>query len=295
MPDAARQLRAIALAVAVAAMPAAAAAQPTTTIGTFSTEGRADVLFHSGEKKFDGGDFIGACADFSESLKLGPKLGTLLNLALCHATIGKTVTAWREFSHAAAWAAQNNQKDRLEFATSHVRSLEPRLPRVVLQLPANRALESIDVDGEPLPEQAWYLPLFLDPGEHSLGATAPGKKRASITFRVVTSPMEQLVLVPSLKDDVEHPALARTTADPTRKYLGLGALILGGAGIVGGTVFVTMAGWGSRDEAETNAAVATVTFAVSAGLLVTGGWLLWTSTLGSRSAAQGAGAGLLTF
>src|SRR5688572_24020422 len=57
-----------------------------------SNEGRAEQLFHAAEKKFDSGDYEGSCLDFSASLKLGPKLGTLLNLALCHETIGKVVT-----------------------------------------------------------------------------------------------------------------------------------------------------------------------------------------------------------
>src|SRR5262249_5770680 len=147
-----------------------------------SNEGRADVLFHSGEKKFDSGDYAGACHDFSESLKLGPRLGTLLNLALCHETTGKVVTACSEFSHAAAWATQNGQRDRQEYATMHIRSLEPKLPRVVLQLPTQR-VESIDVDGEPVPEPRWYLPLYMDPGEHHLAVIAPGKKRTAVSFR----------------------------------------------------------------------------------------------------------------
>jgi hypothetical protein len=270
------------VALAFASFTAPAWASP--DLQNFSNEGRADVLFHAGEKKFDSGDFAGACKDFSESLKLGPKLGTLLNLALCHATVGRTVTAWREFSHAAAWAAQNNQRDRLDFATMHIRSLEPRLPRIVLQLPADRPLESIDVDGEPLPEQQWYLPLFLDPGEHSLAATAPGKKRASVTFRVVASPTEQLIMVPSLKDDTDHPALARTV-DPTRRTIGAVLLGFGGTGVILGTLFgIGAATTDDPDTATSGALAGTVAFGAGALLLFAGGWLYWSSQSGSRTA-----------
>ena len=112
-----------------------------------SNDGRAEQLFRSGTQKFDAGKHAEACADFSESLKLGPKLGTLLNLALCHETVGRIATAWQEFHHGAAWASQNNQKDRLEFAVQHIRALETKLPRVILQLPADRAVAQIDLDG----------------------------------------------------------------------------------------------------------------------------------------------------
>src|SRR5438128_11228376 len=77
-----------------------------------SNEMRAEYLFRTGEKKFDAGKYAEACADFSESLRLGPKLGTLLNLALCHEMVGKYATAWSEWNHGAVWATENGQKDR---------------------------------------------------------------------------------------------------------------------------------------------------------------------------------------
>lgn len=243
-----------------------------------SNEGRADQLFHSGAKKFDGGDYPGACADFSESLKLGPKLGTLLNLALCHETTGRVVTAWREFTHAAAWAAQNNQRDRLDYATQHVRALEPRLPRIVLQMPLHRAIDGVDIDGEPVPEPRWYLPLYLDPGEHHLAVTAPGKRRTTISFRVTSSPTDQLVLVPQL-DDAPPPATERPI-DPTRRTVGLVGLGAGGAATLVGTVFGVLAITGDERAGgaiQDRATVATISFLGGAALAGLGAWLFFTS------------------
>lgn len=247
-----------------------------------STEGRADVLFHSGEKKFDSGDYAGACEDFSESLKLGPKLGTLLNLALCHEQVGKLVTAWSEFSHGAAWAAQNNQRDRLEFATQHIRSLEPRLPRIVLQLPMSRPIESIDLDGEPVPETRWYLPLYLDPGEHRAAIRAPGKKRTVVAFRVVMSPSDQVVMIPPLETD--YSSLAPTaTIDRTTRVAGWVTLGIGAAALIAGTAFGVMAASAdTRADAKRDATLSTVSFVGSAALAITGGWLVWTSSARSH-------------
>jgi hypothetical protein len=251
-----------------------------------STEGRATQLFLSGEKKFDGGDYTGACNDFAESLKLGPKLGTLLNLALCHETVGKLVTAWSEFSHGAAWASQNNQRDRLEFATAHIRTLEPKLPRIVLQLPSDRALESLDLDGEPVPEQRWYLPLYLDAGEHHIAATAPGKMRTSVVFRVTNSPTDQLVLIPNLADDERIQAAKEPKVDPLRRPLGLAGLGLGIGGFALGTTFGVLAA--TRDTAsasKTDATVATLSFVGGAVFGIVGAWLLWTGTPATTPAA----------
>ena len=274
-----------------------AAEPPATTAPRLSTEARADQLFRSGEKKFDSGDYAGACADFSESLKLGPKLGTLLNLALCHETIGKPVTAWHEFSHAAAWAAQNNQRDRYEFAAQHVRALEPKLPRVILQLPADRAIDGLDLDGEPVPEQRWYLPLYLDPGEHHLGVTAPGTERATVSFRVTSSPSNQLVYVPRLTDTkadantASRPSPA-PAVDSTRRTLGFIGLGIGVAGVVTGAAFGTLAiAADARDPVvQDRATVATAAFVAGAAFAAVGGWLLWTSptSTGPRAALTAA-------
>ncbi len=269
------------------AVPAPPAASAHVGPAELSTEARADKLFRSGEQKFDSGDHAGACDDFSESLKLGPKLGTLLNLALCHETIGKPVTAWHEFSHAAAWAAQNGQRERHEFAAEHVRALEPKLPRVVLQLPADRAISGLDLDGEPVPEPRWYLPLYLDPGEHRLGVTAPGKQRATVAFRVTASPHDQLVYVPPLADEHVAPN-APPAPDTTQRTLGLVGLGVGAAGFVTGAVFGALAiAADERDPAvHDRATIATAAFVAGAAFAAVGGWLLWTSPRGAGPAAK---------
>lgn len=268
---------------ALASSPARAEQPPAPVL--LSTEGRADQLFHSGEKKFDSGDYAGACADFGESLKLGPKLGTLLNLALCHETIGKPVTAWHEFAHAAAWAVQNNQRDRYEFATQHVRALEPKLPRVVLQLPADRAIDGIDLDGEPVPEPRWYMPLYLDPGEHHVAVTAPGKERTTVAFRVTASPGDQLVYIPRLVD--AKPPAPGPTVDPTRRLLGLVGLGLGATGAIVGTTFGVLAITADERDpvVQERATAATVAFVGAAAFGAAGGFLLWTSTRAPAGAA----------
>ena len=276
-----------------------------------SNEMRAEYLFRSGEKKFDSGKYAEACADFTESLRLGPKLGTLLNLALCHETVGKTATAWSEFHHGAAWAAQNGQKDRHDFAAQHAAALETRLPRVLLQLPTERALESVDVDGEPLPDSRWWLPVFLDPGEHSVTISAPGKQRSTAKFRVTDSPTEQLVNVPSLTDEVArpvHPPRAPDgPADPDRlrRLSGIVLMAASGVGLAVGVTFGVLAA-SKRDEigtlcsgnlctaegaelyrdAQSRATIATVSTLVGVGAGAVGGLLFFTSRPAARAGGR---------
>ena len=280
-----------------------------------SNEMRAEYLFRQGEKKFDSGQYAEACNDFSESLRLGPKLGTLLNLALCHETVGKTATAWGEYHHGAAWAAQNGQKDRHDFALQHAVALETKLPRVLLQLPRDSTLASVEVDGEPLADSRWYLPVFLDPGEHTVSLSAPGKQRGSVRFRVTSSPTEQLVSVPALTDDVGADAppkpKAAVAADPdrTRRVAGIVLLAAGGAGLALGLTFGILA-VDKRDEigarctgnrctaegaqvyrdAQSNATIATISTILGVGAAGVGGWLLFTSRPASGGGVRVGGA-----
>lgn len=304
------------IASAIVLFAGAASADPPKTAAspTMSNEMRSDYFFRSGEKKFDSGRYAEACADFSESLRLGPKLGTLLNLALCHETVGKRATAWREFHHAAAWAAQNNQKDRHEFAVQHALALETKLPRALLQLPAGSAIDTVEIDGEPIPDSRWYLPLFLDPGEHAVAVSAPGKQRTTVKFRVIDSPTEQLVSVPSLADEGAPPAAppppppsppAAPEPPSSRRLAGWIALGASGVGLVVGSVagivairarddasghctgnVCDAAGASSWRDARTWAAVSTVGFATFAIAGGAGAWLLLGGAPAKKSAAR---------
>lgn len=264
-----------------------------------SSEMRAEYLFRQGEKKFDAGKYAEACADFAESLRLGPKLGTLLNLALCHETIGRYATAWSEFNHASVWAAQNNQKDRHDFAQQHAIGLETKVPRVLLQLPPGQALGNVEIDGEPLPDSRWYLPIFLDAGEHSVSVTAPGKQRSTVKFRVINSPTEQLVSIPSLVDEKPPPPPlppVLVDRDATKRTIGIVTLATGGALFVTGITFGISAmasrstasdncignrcnpeGFDAYQSAQSKATVSTVTMLIGVAAIGAGTWLVLTS------------------
>lgn len=233
-------------------------------------EAKAELLFREGEKAFDAGKHVDACSAFEASLRLGPKLGTLLNVALCHESIGKLATAWREFQHASAWAAQNGQRDRHEFARQHLQGLELRLPRVLLQLPVDRAFAELEIDGEPMPEQRWNLPVYLDPGEHTAAVSAPGKRRTALTFRVIDAPTEQIVVVPSLPDDVPLSAKSAEAHPPkggAGRSIGLALLGTGGAAMVAGVATGVLA-LGTEDDSRARG-----TLTVSFGCFAAGGVL----------------------
>jgi hypothetical protein len=179
-------------------LPLPAAAQPGSP-----DQATAEALFQDARTLMHEGRIEEACGKFAGSLKIEPKLGTLLNLALCHEKQGLTATAWGEFTTAATRARARGADQRLEFAEAHRDMLAARLSRVRLQKPTRPiASLAITIDGTPLDAAAFDTALPVDPGTHVIVFSAPGKVAATLSINVSPGPSEVHVPVPELRDEV---------------------------------------------------------------------------------------------
>jgi hypothetical protein len=169
----------------------------------------AEALFREGRALMKTGNTAEACLKFRESDRLDPQLGTLVNLALCHEADGKTATAWAEFTELAERAGRAGDATRLEFAREHVAALEKNLSKIRLVVRgAGEQVESltIKVDGRELGRASWSTSFPLDPGEHTVEASAPGY-----------TPHRQRIVVAAGASavDVEIPSLAQVPRPAT--------------------------------------------------------------------------------
>ncbi len=151
---------AVALSLGVAAV---ASAQP-------SASAAATLQFDKGRALMKQKKYAEACTAFEQSQKLDPQLGTLYNLGLCYAELGKIASAWnalREVSQRDTNAVRKREANR------HAKQLEPRLSKLLLTIasaPPGLAVKMNGVD----------VTAFLgaespvDPAEYELEATAPG-------------------------------------------------------------------------------------------------------------------------
>lgn len=267
----------------------------------------AERLFDEGAALFERRSFTAACGKFADSHALDPKLGTLLNLAFCHESEGKTARARVEFDEALLWAMQKGQKEREQFAREHLAALEKRLAYLVLEPPdaPTPGLET-RIDGEVIPRARWGSPFVIDPGLHNLVASGPEREPQPILFYVAPGPSTRTLRVPSLvvdpmaakpaaapapvPRDEEGPARARRRKTAGAITLAAGAAVLGAATVLGASAVVASDrlrasctpgpcgpdAAGHDDTADGLSAAAAVSLGVGIAAAAAGTWLLLT-------------------
>ncbi len=170
-------------------------------------------------------------------------------------------SAWAGFLSVASSAKNASQGAREKAARDRAAALEPKLSRLAVVVPAPSRVTGLAVtrDGEPMGDAEWGESMPIDPGEHTVAASAPGKRawKAIVAVEGVASTAK--VIVPALDDEpVSPPPIATpiatatptpiATATPTATASKAPAWVLlgvGAASLVGGGVT-----WAMRGSAE---------------------------------------------
>jgi len=204
----------------------------------------ATMLFQDGRTLMAAGRIAEACQKLAESQRLDPGGGTLLNLALCHEQEGRLARSWSEFKEAASVARRDGRRDRESEAASHIESLEPRLSRLTIVVPAGTQVEGlvIERDGHEVGPGAWSTAIPIDGGAHVVRATALGRDPFTATIAIAKEADNQTVEIPVLATPVvvvtpprvRPPSVGAAPIAPTftparLRWAGIGAA---GAGVV---------------------------------------------------------------
>ena len=176
-----RLVVALSLALALAASaPAAARAD-----ATAEDRAEAQALFDDGRKLMAQKKFAEACPKLEESQRIDPGIGTLLNLAECQAHTGRTASAWANFLEAAYQAKNLGQAKRENAARAHAAALEPKLSRLTILAVVPPGVKLvIKRDGEVVSPSLVGTAVPVDPGEHTVSASAPGRQPWATKVRV---------------------------------------------------------------------------------------------------------------
>jgi hypothetical protein len=286
----------------------------------------AEALLTDGLELVATHDYASACPKLEESLKLYPSLNTEYHLADCYELLGRTATAWVDFLEVADKAHGARETAKETKARERAAALEGKVGRLVIEI-ADASLAGLKVerDGIDLGKAQWGLPMPVDPGEHVVTASAPG--RTSLTLKVTTGSDggRSTLTVPSLEVAAapppvlpspslqlsQPPAPSPTGSSTTGDGQRLAGWVLGGVGVAGlaagvvvglaakasydgatgcaGTVCQTSSGLAQRDSARSTGNVATVVF-IGGGALVATGMVVWLSA--PRAPSQGPSVGV---
>jgi hypothetical protein len=145
----------------------------------------AQALFDQARELIRQGKFAEACPKFQESNRLDPGIGTQFNLADCYEQSGRVASAWAAFLEVASQARATGQSDREKAATKRAEKLQPRLPRLLINVPEVSKTPGLEIrrNGMLVGSAQWGTPVAVDPGEIELTANAPGKQTLRQTLR----------------------------------------------------------------------------------------------------------------
>ena len=200
---------------------AAALTAPPVNAADKHNPARAEQLFKLGKDYMDKGQLEEACKAFAGSQESDPSVGALLNLALCHEKKGRTATAWAVYNEAASFAEQTGQPDRATGARDLASKLEKQLSKLTVKVPDRHDRMVVRVDAQELPPVSYDVSVPIDPGEHTVDASAPGFQMWSASVTVEAHADSKTVTVPALEKGGHR-----------RGQLIAGAVI-GGVGVLG--------------------------------------------------------------
>lgn len=188
--------RALAFGLALGLFPAGSAIAQTNA----SDAAIAQSLFEEGRKLMNEKKFPEACPRLERSYKLDPAPGTLLNLAVCHEAIGKTATARNEYLDTVTMARRDNRRDRLTFAQQHLKGLDGKVSTLTVTDQAREPGLEWRLDGIKVGVESFGIALPIDPGTHTIEATATGKQTWKTTVDVIKDGEKKTLEIPALVD-----------------------------------------------------------------------------------------------
>jgi hypothetical protein len=146
----------------------------------------AQALFDQARQLVRQRKFDEACSKFAESNRLDPGIGTQFHLADCYEKATRIASAWATFLDVASQARAAGQPERERAALKRAQKLEPRLPRLVLDVPEASRVPGLEIrrNGVQIGAAQWGTPVPVDPGEIKIVASAPGKQPLEQALRL---------------------------------------------------------------------------------------------------------------
>jgi hypothetical protein len=211
------------LAIACAGPPIAASA-----IARAEPDARADALFEQGKQLRAAGKIAEACSKFAASKELARGVGIILHLADCYERVGATASAWAEYREAAELARERGDA-RGDVAERRAAALEPKLASTM-------GVFATWLGAHPAASASASPSASAAPTDDSLATIAPAEAPAPSS----SAPSSATAAASSPPTPPTSPILPRRDPRATRRWLTLGLVGVGAAGVGLGATFLAI-------------------------------------------------------
>ncbi|XXY50648.1 hypothetical protein WME91_05840 [Sorangium sp. So ce269] len=206
----------------------------------------AQALFDAARQLMAQGKYADACPKLEESQRLDPGIGTQFNLAACYEQLGRTASAWSTFLDVAGAAKAAGQLEREKVARQRATALEPKLIRLTITAPADAPADlQVKRDGALVGRAQWGTPVPVDPGKHTIEASAAGRAPFARTVDLARAGATETVAIPPLPAGAPARAAAPPASGAAQPTSGAAARPTSGAAAArptGGAALAPVAG-----------------------------------------------------
>jgi hypothetical protein len=191
--------------VAALVLGAGSARAQTTTSST-----AAEALFDAGRAALEKHDYATACEKFDASNKIGPGVGSLLNLGFCNEMLGKIATAWTSYREALYKLPAGDPRA----VTAHhaLDQLQQQLPYLTIKVAAGSwPGMTLLLDGVEFSAGTVGVAVPVDPGDHQVIVRAPGRALGTFHKAVRVGEKAELTVSPGV-EEAPKPVVAAAPA-----------------------------------------------------------------------------------
>lgn len=186
-------------------------------------------LYEEGLALADTGDWAAALERFRRVVAIRSAPRALYTMAQAEERIGQLATAMATYRRALADAKAAKDTEVGDAASAAITSLDPRVPRIDLEVPAGVNDATASLDGRTVAAET--ASLEVNPGEHIIAVTAPGHDR--FEAKVVVGPAERTTVRVQLVALAKGSEPSSPPPPPQEMRVPIGGIVLGSAGIVG--------------------------------------------------------------
>jgi serine/threonine-protein kinase len=142
------------------------------------------------------GKYVEACSKFQAAADLSATPGVRLNLGDCYEKLGRMASAASKYEEALALAGRAGDAPAADLARSRLAAIKPRFSYIHLTVAPDAVVDGLEIerDGAKVPQTAWGTALLVDPGDHEIRATAPGRTPWSKTVSVTTAGQQDVTI-----------------------------------------------------------------------------------------------------